>query len=54
MQLATKAAFKDAARALGVPFDKANIFSALIPDKVTLMQALEDKETNKELVALYE
>lgn len=54
MQLATKAAFKDAARALGVPFDKANVFSALIPDRVTLAQALEDKETNKELVALYE
>lgn len=32
MQLATKAAFKDAARAMGVPFDKSNSFSAAITD----------------------
>jgi DNA polymerase-3 subunit alpha len=32
MQLATKAAFKDAARAMGVPFDKSNSFSSTIAD----------------------
>ena len=33
MQLANKAAFKDAARALGIPFDKANAVSNLVTDK---------------------
>ena len=34
MKMAGKAAFKDAARALGVPFEKSNYVSNLIPDKV--------------------
>lgn len=32
MQLATKAAFKDSARAMGMPFDKANAVSNLVTD----------------------
>lgn len=34
MTMASKAAFKDSARALGLPFEKSNFVSNLIPDKV--------------------
>lgn len=54
MQMATKAAFKDAARAIGVPFDRANAFSGLIPDKTPLAESLEKKEENRDLIALYD
>jgi len=33
MQMASKAAFKDAARVIGLPFDRANAFSAVMPEK---------------------
>ena len=33
MQLATKAAFKDVGRAIGVPFDRANAVVNLFPEK---------------------
>lgn len=32
MTMATKAAFKDASRAIGIPFDKANLVSNLLPN----------------------
>ena len=35
MKMATKAAFKDSARALGIPFDKSNQITNLIPEKVS-------------------
>ncbi|HKL43984.1 MAG TPA: DNA polymerase III subunit alpha, partial [Candidatus Absconditabacterales bacterium] len=52
MQMATRAAFKDAARAIGVPFDKSNKFSSLIPDKTGISQAIKD-EGNEELKSMY-
>jgi DNA polymerase III subunit alpha len=54
MQLATRAAFKDAARAVGVAYDRANLFSALIPAKQSLAEALEKKDENIDLVSMYE
>jgi DNA polymerase-3 subunit alpha len=32
MKMATKAAFKDAARAIGLPFDKSNYITNLLPE----------------------
>ncbi len=52
MQMATRAAFKDAARAIWVPFDKSNKFSSLIPDKTWISQAIKD-EWNEELKSMY-
>ncbi len=54
MQMATKAAFKDAARAIGVPFDRANAFSAIIPDRASLTESLDKKDGSPDLIALYE
>lgn len=54
MQMASKAAFKDVARVLGVPFDKSNQISWLMPDKMSLLQAIEAKDTPEELKAMYE
>ncbi len=54
MQMATKAAFKDAARAIGVPFDRANAFSAIIPEKASLTESLDKKDGSPDLIALYE
>jgi DNA polymerase III alpha subunit len=34
MKMATKAAFKDVARTLGVPFEKSNYISNMLQDKV--------------------
>jgi DNA polymerase-3 subunit alpha len=34
MQMASKAAFKDVARVIGLPFEKSNQISALMPDKM--------------------
>ena len=48
MKMATKAAFKDAARAVWVPFDKSNKFSSLIPDKTPIKVAIE-LEWNEEM-----
>lgn len=53
MKMATKAAFKDAARAVGLIFDKSNQFSNLIPEKTRISEALTSQEENKELKALY-
>ena len=54
MQMATKAAFKDAARAIGVPFERANAFSAIIPDRASLTESLDKKNGSPDLIALYE
>ncbi|MFA7298320.1 MAG: DNA polymerase III subunit alpha [Candidatus Absconditabacterales bacterium] len=54
MQMASKAAFKDVARVLGVPFEKSNLISGLMPDKMSLLQAVESKDASEELKAIYE
>lgn len=52
MQMATRAAFKDAARAIWVPFDKSNKFSSLIPDRTSISEAIKD-DGNEELKSMY-
>ena len=52
--MASKAAFKDVARVLGVPFEKSNQISALMPDKMSLLKAVGSPEATEELKALYE
>ena len=52
MKLATKAAFKDAARALGLPFDRSNYVSNMIPDGLQLFELKEADETPDELKSL--
>ena len=54
MQMASKAAFKDVARVLGVPFERSNQISGLMPDKMSLMQAVQAQDVVEELKALYE
>jgi len=54
MQLASKAAFKDVARVLGVPFEKSNQISWLMPDKISLLQAVHSPDVWEELKAIYE
>lgn len=54
MQMASKAAFKDVARVLGVPFEKSNQISWLMPDKMSLLQAIQSPDVTDELKALYE
>lgn len=54
MKLASKAAFKDVARALGVPFDRANAISNMIPDKVSLKDLKTAETTPDELKSLLE
>jgi len=50
MKMASKAAFKDSARAIWVPFDRANTISNLIPEKVSLKQLVtEEVEETAEL-----
>lgn len=53
MQMASKAAFKDAARVIGLPFDRANAFSAIMPDKVSLDEALWDEKNYADLINLH-
>lgn len=53
MQMATKAAFKDAARVVGVDYEKSNKFSSLIPDKTAIKEALNSADGNEELKNLY-
>jgi DNA polymerase-3 subunit alpha len=56
MKMASKAAFKDAARTLGLPFEKSNYVSNLLPDKMGLLEIVNgtpDGE-NEELKNLYE
>lgn len=54
MQMASKAAFKDVARVLGVPFEKSNQISWLMIDKMSLQQAIQSPEATEELKALYQ
>lgn len=43
MKLATKAAFKDSARVIGIPFDRSNLITWMIGDAKNLTMALEDQ-----------
>jgi len=54
MQLAPKAAFKDVARVMGVPFERSNQISSLMPDKISLFDAISLPDTPDELKAIYE
>lgn len=54
MQMASKAAFKDVARVLGVPFEKSNQISGLMLDKMSLLKAIQSPEATEELKAIYE
>lgn len=54
MQMASKAAFKDVARVLGVPFEKSNQISSIMPDKISLLQAVNAQDVSEELKALYD
>ncbi len=55
MKLATKAAFKDAARAIWIPFEKSNQVSNLMWDIKTLKDIINKKdEVNDELKTLYD
>ena len=54
MQMASKAAFKDVARVLWVPFEKSNQVSAMMPDKISLVKAVEMPETPDELKSMYD
>ncbi len=54
MQLAHKAAFKDVARVLGVPFEKSNQISWLMPDKMSLLEIIQSPDATEEIKALYE
>jgi DNA polymerase-3 subunit alpha len=54
MKMASKAAFKDAARTLGVPFERSNYLSNLLLDKVDLLDMVNGPERNEELKNLYE
>ena len=44
MKMATKAAFKDSARAVGVPFEIANQISNIIPEKSSLKEIISNAE----------
>ena len=54
MQMASKAAFKDVARVLGVPFEKSNQISRLMLDKMSLLKAIQSPEAPEELKAMYQ
>lgn len=54
MKMASKAAFKDAARTLGVPFDKSNYVSNLLTEKWSLLDMVHSPEWNEELKNIYE
>ena len=49
MKMATKAAFKDSARAIGIPFEKSNQITNLIPEKVSLKDILSNSAEYEEL-----
>lgn len=53
MKMATKAAFKDSARAVGVPFEKANQISNLIPEKNSLQQIIANETEFEEIHSIY-
>ncbi|NOZ44677.1 MAG: hypothetical protein GXP45_06115 [bacterium] len=44
MTMATKAAFKDAARALGIPFDKSNFITNMMPDVKNLQETMTTED----------
>lgn len=54
MQMAPKAAFKDVARVMGIPFEKSNLISSLMPDKMSMLDAVKAQDTPEELKAIYE
>jgi len=55
MKLATKAAFKDAARAIGIPFEKSNQVSNLMGEIKSLKDIINKKDdVNEELKTLYD
>ena len=55
MKLATKAAFKDAARAIGIPFEKSNQVSNLMGEVKSLKQVInKENDINEELLTLYD
>ncbi len=54
MQMATKAAFKDTARAIGLSFEKSNKFSTLMPDKMSISDALSSSDVGEEFKTMYE
>lgn len=55
MKLATKAAFKDAARAIGIPFEKSNQVSNLMWEIKSLKDIINKKEDiNEELKSFYD
>ncbi|MBR4567812.1 hypothetical protein IKO18_05410 [bacterium] len=52
--MATKAAFKDSARALGIPFDKSNQITNLIPEKVSLKDIIANSAEYEELHTIFD
>ena len=54
MKMATKAAFKDVARVLGLPFEKSNYLSNMLQDKIWLMAQVEDPEWLPELKTMFD
>ena len=42
MKLSTKAAFKDVARTMGIPFDRSNLVSNLLPENISLKNIKND------------
>ena len=54
MQMATKAAFKDAARAIGLGFDRSNYVTTLFPDGVPLATMMTHADTSDELKNIYD
>lgn len=54
MRLATKAAFKDAARAIGIPFEKSNLISNLMGEIKSLNQIINQEDNvPEELLVMY-
>ncbi len=54
MQMAPKAAFKDVARVMGIPFEKSNLISGLMPDKMSMLDSVKSENAPDELKAIYE
>lgn len=55
MKMATKAAFKDAARAIGIPFEKSNMVSNLMNEVKSLKHIInKSPEVNEELLTLFD
>lgn len=55
MKMATKAAFKDAARAIGIPFEKSNLISNLMGEVKSLKQVInKESDVNEELLTFYD